>query len=95
MFVYYIHINRFIYLSQQSIAPNPIQTPELPQDTFLDFSANFGHVLAGCDNIYVASQIYDFNRCQSLQIDIDPLSGFAYHLSNLSDGLVTALFQNV
>ena len=75
--------------------PDSIHVPELTQDTFLDFSADFGHILAGYDNIYVASQIYDFNRCQCLQIDIDPLSGFADSLSNLSDGLVSALFQDV
>ena len=39
--------------------PDSIHVPELTQDTFLDFSADFGHILAGYDNIYVASQIYD------------------------------------
>ncbi len=75
--------------------PDSIHVPELTQDTFLDFSADFGHILAGYDNIYVASQIYDFNRCQSFKRDIDPLPGFSYHLSNLSDGFVSALFQDV
>ena len=67
----------------------------MTQYTFLDFSADFGHVLAGYDHINVLPQIYDFNRCQSLQIDIDPLSGFANGLSNLSYGLVFALFQDI
>ena len=56
---------------------------------FLDFSADFGHVLAGNNHIYEASQIDHFNWCQSFQIDIDPLSGFAYCLCNFSDGLVS------
>jgi len=82
-------------LLKQSIAPNPIHIPELPQYTFLDFSADFGHVLAGNNHIYVLPQVNDFNRCQCLQIDIDPLSGLTDGLSNLSDGLVSALFQDV
>ena len=53
--------------------PDPIQIPELPQYTFLDFSADFGHVLAGDNDVGVLPKIYDFNRCQSLQIYIDPL----------------------
>ena len=50
--------------------PDPIQIPELPQYTFLDFSADFGHVLAGDNDVGVLPKIYDFNRCQSLQIYI-------------------------
>lgn len=32
---------------EKTIASNSIQIPELTQDTFLDFSADFGHVLSG------------------------------------------------
>ena len=77
------------------MTPNPIQPPELTQDTFLDFSADIGHILAGDNHISEVPQVYYFYRCQRLQIDIDPLPGFTDGLSNLSDGLIAALLQDV
>jgi len=38
------------------------------------------NIQAGNNHIYEAPQINHFNGCHSLQIDIDPLSGFTYAL---------------